>query len=112
MKKILSEIKINNQIPALGVLKTFGDIESKGYMSFPRKGLTLALDFRIKDSNTFKFLERLDKIVIENGGSLYPAKDARMSSDSFNKSFTELEEFKKYIDPKFSSSFWRRVNKI
>ena len=112
IKKILSEIKINNQIPALGVLKTFGDIESKGYMSFPRKGLTLALDFRIKDSNTFKFLERLDKIVIENGGSLYPAKDARMSSDSFNKSFTELEEFKKYIDPKFSSSFWRRVNKI
>ena len=55
MKKVLAEIKINNQIPALGVLKTFGDIESKGFMSFPRTGLTLALDFRIKGSNTFKF---------------------------------------------------------
>ena len=112
MQSVLSEIKRHNQIPALGVLKTFGKIKSKGYMSFPREGLTLALDFRIKNLNTFKFLDRLDKIVIENDGSLYPAKDARMSSDSFFKSFNNIEKFEKYIDPKFSSSFWRRVNKI
>ncbi len=112
MQRVLAEIKINNQIPALGVLKTFGEIESKGYMSFPRKGLTLALDFRIKDSTTFKFLDRLDKIVIENNGSLYPAKDARMSNNTFLNSFNNINKFEKYIDPKFSSSFWRRVNKI
>ena len=75
IKKILSEIKINNQIPALGVLKTFGDIESKGYMSFDRKGLTLALDFRIKDSNTFKFLERLDKIELKTHYILQKCKN-------------------------------------
>ena len=110
IQKILDEIKKNNQIPALGVLKAFGSIQSIGYMSFPREGLTLALDFRIKGKDTFKFLERLDKIVIDNNGSLYPAKDARMSPDTFVKSFKNLENFKKYVDPKFSSSFWRRVN--
>jgi len=110
MKKVLNEIKENNQIPALGVLKTFGNIESVGYMSFPRAGLTLALDFRIKGSGTFKLLNRLDEIVMENSGSLYPAKDARMSSDTFKNSFKNLDYFSKFIDPKFSSSFWRRVN--
>ncbi len=110
MKKVLHEIKEYNQIPALGVLKTFGSIKSIGYMSFPREGLTLALDFRIKDNETFKFLNRLDNIVIENNGSLYPAKDARMSSDTFTKSFDNLDFFSKFVDPKFSSSFWRRVN--
>ena len=49
-------------------------------------------------------------IVIDNNGSLYPAKDARMSSDTFTKSFDNLEFFSKFVDPKFSSSFWRRVN--
>tara|TARA_B100000123_G_C25571208_1_gene358452 strand:- start:368 stop:703 length:336 start_codon:yes stop_codon:yes gene_type:complete len=110
MKDILKEIKQHNEIPALGVLKTFGDIESIGYMSFPREGLTLALDFRIKGNKTFKFLERLDKIVIENNGALYPAKDARMSGKMFVESFKKVDYFTKYIDPKFSSSFWRRVN--
>ena len=85
-------------------------IKSIGYMSFPREGLTLALDFRIKDNETFKFLNRLDNIVIDNNGSLYPAKDTRMSSDTFTKSFDNLEFFSKFVDPKFSSSFWRRVN--
>ena len=110
MKDVLKEIKQHNEIPALGVLKTFGDIESIGYMSFPREGLTLALDFRIKGNKTFKFLERLDKIVMENNGSLYPAKDARMSGKMFVESFKKIDDFTKYIDPKFSSSFWRRVN--
>ena len=110
MKKVLHEIKEYNQIPALGVLKTFGSIKSIGYMSFPREGLTLALDFRIKDNETFKFLNRLDNIVIDNNGSLYPAKDARMSSDTFTKSFDNIDFFSKFVDPKFSSSFWRRVN--
>ena len=48
---------------------------------------------------------------MEYEGALYPAKDARMSKEVFNKSFPYVNEFVKYIDPKFSSSFWERVNK-
>ena len=81
-------------------------------MSFPRKGLTLALDFRIKDSNTFKFLERLDKIVIENGAHYILQKMQECRVIRSIKVLPSLKNLKKYIDPKFSSSFWRRVNKI
>lgn len=110
INKILKEIKNYGQVPALGVLKTFGDIESVGMMSFPRKGFTMALDFQNKGPKTLNFLNRLDKIVMEYGGALYPAKDSRMSKDIFEKSFPNLNEFLNFIDPKFSSSFWRRVN--
>ena len=71
----------------------------------------MALDFQNKGVETLKFLNRLDAIVMEYGGALYPAKDARMSSEVFNKSFPNINEFVKYIDPKFTSSFWKRVNK-
>tara|TARA_E500000331_G_scaffold180174_1_gene173523 strand:- start:3743 stop:5032 length:1290 start_codon:yes stop_codon:yes gene_type:complete len=110
INKILNEIKNHGQVPALGVLKTFGDIESVGMMSFPREGLTMALDFQNKGLETLNFLDRLDKIVMEYGGALYPAKDSRMSKDIFENSFPNLNEFSNFIDPKFSSSFWRRVN--
>ena len=56
-----------------------------------------------------KFLESLDERVREAGGRVYPAKDARMSKESFKDYFPEKVEFEKYKDPKFSSSFWRRV---
>ena len=71
---------------------------------------TVFLDFQNKGAKTLSFLNRLDKIVMEYGGALYPAKDSRMSKDIFEKSLPNLNEFSNFIDPKFSSSFWRRVN--
>ena len=109
LNKIIQEIQTNGQIPALGVLKSFGSIKSKGMLSFPREGITMALDFANKGLETLKFLDRLDKIVMEYGGALYPAKDARMSKDVFSKSFKNINDFQTYVDPRFSSSFYRRV---
>jgi len=48
--------------------------------------------------------------VGDAGGAVYPAKDARMSPQSFRRFFPAWTEFAEHIDPKFSSSFWRRVN--
>ncbi|EGV50706.1 FAD-binding oxidoreductase [Candidatus Endoriftia persephone] len=93
----------------LAVLKTFSDIKSPGMMSFPKKGVTLALDFPNHGQNIFTLLDKLDCIVRDSGGSVYPAKDARMSSCSFQHYFPQWQEFQNYIDPIFSSSFWRRV---
>lgn len=93
----------------LTVLKTFGNFEPVGLLSFPRKGITLAMDFPITP-NIFKYLEVFDNIVLDAGGVIYPAKDARMSPKSFYSSFgVRIDEFLKWKDPKFSSSFWRRV---
>jgi hypothetical protein len=33
-----------------------------------------------------------------------------MKPEDFFRFYPRVEEFKKYIDPKFSSNFWRRVN--
>lgn len=93
----------------LSVLKRFGNIPSIGMMSFPREGYTLALDFPNKGKRTLQFLNELDKLVQSVNGAIYPAKDARMSASMFNQSFPLVEDFKQYIDPQFSSSFWRRV---
>jgi len=93
----------------LTVLKKFGDLPSPGLMSFPRSGLTLALDFPNTGAAVRRMMNELDAVVIAHGGCLYPAKDARMSSALFKRSFPQWATFARFVDPKMSSDFWRRV---
>jgi hypothetical protein len=87
----------------------FGDVPSPGVISFPRPGVTLALDVPNKGASTLTLFEELDRVTAAAGGAVYPAKDARMSPAQFRRSFPRLEEFARCVDPGFSSSFWRRV---
>ena len=107
--EILSRIAASGIGSFLAVLKIFGSIPSPGLLSFPRPGITLALDFPIQGQKTFSFLNNLDEIVAQASGAVYPAKDARMSGESFQKFFPQWAELEKSRDPAFSSSFWRRV---
>jgi len=93
----------------LAVLKTFGNVSAPGMLSFPRPGTTLALDFPNRGERTLKLFIELDAVVRANGGALYPAKDARMPGELFRSGFPGWEDFSSFIDPNFSSSFWRRV---
>lgn len=93
----------------LVVLKTFGDIPARGMLSFARPGVTLALDFPNRGRATLDLLNALDQITRQAGGAVYPAKDARMSANSFRQYFPALPAFRRFVDPQFSSSFWRRV---
>jgi len=111
IKEILQMIAQSQLASFLAVLKKFGSLTSPGLLSFPRAGITLALDFPIKGAQTFELLERLDEVVKAGGGAVYPAKDARMSARSFQTFYPQWSAFAKYIDPRFSSSFWRRVSK-
>ncbi len=109
IKAILTEISRSGVVSFLAVLKVFGDVPSPGMLSFPRPGVTLALDFPFRGQRTLALLDRLDQIVQAHGGVVNPAKDARMSAASFQAFYPQWREFAQYIDPKFSSSFWRRV---
>jgi FAD/FMN-containing dehydrogenase len=109
IKDIFRTISASGEGSFLVVLKTFGEVESPGLLSFPRQGVTLALDFPYRGRRTLDLLERLDRIVLESKGAVYPAKDARMSAKAFQAFYPNWREFCQYIDPKFSSSFWRRV---
>ncbi|MFZ3034842.1 MAG: FAD-binding oxidoreductase [Parvibaculum sp.] len=108
-RALLEEISRSGQGSFLVVFKTFGAKASPGLLSFPMEGATLALDFPIRGPSTFALLDRLDAIVVEAGGRIYPAKDARMSGETFRRGYPRLEEFLKFVDPRFSSSFERRV---
>ncbi|WP_019569904.1 FAD-binding oxidoreductase [Thioalkalivibrio sp. ALE11] len=107
--ELLRQIARSGQGSFLAVLKTFGRQPPAGMLSFPRPGTTLALDFPDRGAATHALFERLDRVVREAHGALYPAKDARMSGAMFRAGFPEWIEFAKLTDPQFSSSFWRRV---
>jgi FAD/FMN-containing dehydrogenase len=109
MREILGRIRHSGEGSFLTVLKTFGSVRSPGMLSFPRPGLTLALDFAYAGEKTLRLLSGLDEIVLQSGGVVYPAKDARMSAEHFQTFYPQWKEFAAYVDPKFSSSFWRRV---
>ncbi len=89
----------------LTVLKVFGKQDS--LISFPKEGYTLAMDFAVKDG-LLEFLDKLDEIVLRNGGRLYMSKDARMKPEALEAGYPKLDQFKAIIkkynsNNKFSS---------
>jgi FAD/FMN-containing dehydrogenase len=106
---LLEKIAHSGQGSFLAVLKHFGNSESVGMLSFPREGLTLALDFPNRGRQLESLFSQLDEIVHRSGGRIYPAKDGRMPGALFRSGFPNWTKFSRYIDPRFSSSFWRRV---
>lgn len=109
IQAMLNEIARSGEGSFLAVLKTFGARHSCGMMGFPQPGVTLALDFPNHGSRTSKLFDRLDGIVREAKGRLYPAKDARMPKELFEKGYPRLFEFVNYRDPGISSSLSRRL---
>jgi FAD/FMN-containing dehydrogenase len=93
----------------LAVLKQFGEPASRGMLSFPSPGTTLALDFPNTGPKVHSLFEALDRIVLDAGGRLYVAKDGRMNGAMFRAGYPRLAEFQSYVDPRFSSGWWRRV---
>ena len=91
MRRILEEITESGQGSFLAVLKAFGK-QNENYLSFPVEGYTLALDFKVTPS-IFKLLDRLDELVLQYGGRLYLAKDARMTEQTFKASYPRWQEF-------------------
>lgn len=112
VRDVLERVGRYREASFLAVIKRFGDLPSPGMLSFPRPGVTLALDFPYRGTRTLEMLEELDRLVAGAGGAVYPAKDAHMSPESFRRYFPLWREFAEHVDPKFSSSFWRRVSGV
>ncbi len=93
----------------LAVLKCCGDISSPGLLSFPLEGTSLALDFPQNDKLMEQLFPKLDAVVREAEGRLYPAKDAHMSGDDFRQAYPAWERLEGLRDPYLNSRFWQRV---
>jgi FAD/FMN-containing dehydrogenase len=109
---LLTEIARVGEASFLAVLKRLGR-ESFGHLSFPREGYTLALDFPTKPE-TFRLLDRLDAIILEGGGRIYLAKDARMGAPMMRAGYAKLEAFRavrrRYgIERRFRSALSERL---
>ncbi|WP_127470199.1 FAD-binding oxidoreductase [Thiomicrorhabdus aquaedulcis] len=88
---ILTKIAHSKRGSFLAVLKAFG-AGNANYLSFPMRGYTLALDFKM-DATLLSFLTELDRMVLDFGGRIYLTKDARMSEQTFKQSYPNWHDF-------------------
>lgn len=91
LHEVLERIAQSGRGSFLAVLKVFG-AANNNLLSFPTEGYTLALDFKAEPA-VFELLDTLDRIVLQHGGRLYLAKDARMSEATFKASYPRWQEF-------------------
>jgi FAD/FMN-containing dehydrogenase len=108
-RDMLREIARSGRGSFLAVLKSFGQRSALGMLSFPRPGVTLALDFANTGPDVERLFARLDGLVAEAGGRLYLAKDARMPRALLEAGYPRLHEFLSYRDPGMSSELSRRL---
>lgn len=99
LQAMLARIRASGQGSFLTVLKLLG--AGEGLMAFPMEGFTLAMDFPIT-SGLFPLLDELDHMVVDHGGRVYLAKDARLSPELLPRMYPQLPEFQrilKEVDP-------------
>ncbi|MDA9612049.1 FAD-binding oxidoreductase [OM182 bacterium] len=100
IKETLTAVANSGECSYLTVLKKFRG-GNENLLSFPQEGYTLTMDFKHRDS-IFPLLDKLDNIVLDQGGRLYCAKDSRMSKKMFQATYPRWQEFidlKTRLDP-------------
>ena len=112
LKEILTTISNSGKGSFLAVLKLYGKA-NENYLSFPIEGYSLALDFKI-ENGLFELLDKLDEIVVKYQGRIYLTKDVRVSKETFEKGYPQIETFRQYrkenkMDSKFQSLQSKRV---
>jgi FAD/FMN-containing dehydrogenase len=110
MQELLRIIATANGGSFLAVMKQYGSMISPGLLSFPLQGASLALDFPQHESLNTDLFPRMDAVVREAKGRLYPAKDAHMSGADFRGFYPHWEKLDSLRDPALASRFWNRVS--
>ncbi len=112
LEEILTAISNSGKGSFLAVLKLYGKANDN-WLSFPIEGYSLALDFKI-EKGLFDLLDQLDEIVVKYEGRIYLTKDVRVSKETFEKGYPQIETFRQYrkennMENKFQSLQSKRV---
>ncbi len=112
MRRLLEAITASRAASFLAVLKTMGG-NGRGYLSFPMRGFTLALDFPARPQAR-EVMARLEAITLDHGGRVYLAKDSCLSAEGFAHMYPALPKFRavlERVDPDavFESDLARRL---
>jgi hypothetical protein len=90
-RRFLEEVTRRGGASFLCVIKDCG-AEGEGVLSFPRAGVSIALDLPV-GRGTRALVEALGDVVAEEGGRIYLAKDAFLRADQFARTEPRLAEF-------------------
>ena len=88
--KILDYMNKNNFLSSLCVLKLHNK-KNENYLSFPKFGYSLAMDFPYTNQTNF-FLNEIDKILLDYGGRVYLTKDSRLNKSFFQKFYPDFKK--------------------
>lgn len=112
IESVVSRLSSTHLSSFLAVLKLMGPGDG-AHLSFPQEGWTLALDVPVGAGMSGIF-DDFDEQVVEAGGRLYLAKDARMRPELLPLMYPRLDEWleiRRRVDPdgRFQSDMSRRL---
>ena len=105
-KEFFNTLSKYNLASFLVVLKLFNNYKKSGILSFPKNGLSIAIDFR-NTKETPKLINSLHKITGELDGRSYLAKDLFIDRENFMIFYPQYKNFIKYMDAGISSNMKR-----
>lgn len=82
---LLARIAASGRASFLAVIKTLGKA-GRGHLSFPQRGVTLALDFP-RTAGVDGLLASLHDLTIDHGGRVYLAKDSGLTPAQFRRMY-------------------------
>lgn len=97
VSEILDRFSRSGMLSFLAVIKEFGETVHGG-LSFPRPGVTLAMDIPNVGRELMTLLDTLDEIVIAAGGRVYLGKDARLAKANFRRMYPGWEKWRDVRD--------------
>lgn len=103
------ELLQRSELPlALCVLKNFGERTSPGILSFPIPGTSIAVDIP-NLPKAHEILRQLLAFTASAGGRIYPAKDALMLPEHFQRMYPQWHMLERLREARCCSRFWQRV---